>query len=40
MNKMIKFFRKSVDSYFTNVCEHDLFRMTGDCTPSHLQGQN
>ncbi len=40
MNKMIKFFRKSVDSYCKNVCEHQSLRITGDCTPNLNAGQN
>lgn len=35
MNKMIKFFKEGVNSYVENIGHHQLFRVTGDCTPSH-----
>lgn len=36
MNKMIKFFRKSVGFCINNVCEYHSLRITGDCTPNQI----
>ena len=33
MNKIIKFFKESVNSYVENVGRHQYFRVTGDCSP-------
>lgn len=33
MNKMFKFFKTEIHHYLDNTCDHQSFRITGDCTP-------